>query len=551
MANDPANAKGTGGWLTDFPPRRRHLLLAGAALLIVYAAGTTGKWWPTPDSSLYQGLARSIADGDGYQFNGEPSTRVAPGLPLMLAGLRVAFGPGYWAPNILMTLCGLGGLVLAYLTLARVGEKRIAFAAVLATGFTYTYFSDTHLILTDAPFALLLWTSLYSAVRFREGSAWWAVPTVLAAAWAVTVRAPGVLILGPAALGLMIDAGRGATRRRRVISGAAMLAAVLLVFTGMYVVSQLVSDRQPGYVARSIGRGPLERLYELGAGALRAPEIAAEIFTSQDGTLVAATVGVFALALIVFGGAHLWRRGHRAWPTIPLLYALALCVIKHRDALKARYMLPIVPILLYMAVVGACWAVWTIARRCGRTPTPRACLIAATVLTAVVIGSNVPRVFRNAFYYGYYARTSEYYEIIRDRDFVGLFGAAEAVRKACPAPPEPSADDAPVAVVDNEFKSILHYLTDRRTVSFPEPPARIAADAYAERVFDAVRDVDRPVCCVVIDRERFDGARYEKAFLRRLEELLGERGPVAPAERIYERHRFVVYAKRPATARPR
>ena len=87
-------------------PARRRLWLVGAIVAAVYLAGVPVQWWPTPDSALYLGLGRSLAEGDGYRFDGEPCTTVTPGLPWILAGIRTVFGGGYVAPTVFIVLFG-------------------------------------------------------------------------------------------------------------------------------------------------------------------------------------------------------------------------------------------------------------------------------------------------------------------------------------------------------------------------------------------------------------------------------------------------------------
>ena len=84
LPNPPNDAVRTG------PPR-----WAVAALAVVVAAGylacVHNQWYPTSDSALYVGLGRSLAEGHGYQFNGQPDTYVTPGLPwLYMACLRLS-----------------------------------------------------------------------------------------------------------------------------------------------------------------------------------------------------------------------------------------------------------------------------------------------------------------------------------------------------------------------------------------------------------------------------------------------------------------------------
>ncbi|MDK1032685.1 MAG: glycosyltransferase family 39 protein, partial [Planctomycetia bacterium] len=190
----------------DFPPSRRRLLVAAAGIVLLYLLSVTGRWWPTPDSALYLGLGRSLAEGQGYLFNGVPSSSASPGLPVILAALRLLFGPGFWAPNLLMALCGLAALYLNYLFLARLRNRRMAFAVTLATAFCYSFYLRAHNILTDMPFLLLLNAMLYVAARYRQDGRlrWVALAAVLAVA-GVVVRPPGAMVFGPLALGMVLD----------------------------------------------------------------------------------------------------------------------------------------------------------------------------------------------------------------------------------------------------------------------------------------------------------------------------------------------------------
>ena len=110
---------GPPGDLHRLPLPRRHVVVAAGLVAVLYLAGVTGSWWSTPDSALYQGLGRSLLHGQGYRFNGQVNTEVTPGLPVLLGGLRWAFGNGFWAPNLFVVLCGLGALAMAYLTVRR------------------------------------------------------------------------------------------------------------------------------------------------------------------------------------------------------------------------------------------------------------------------------------------------------------------------------------------------------------------------------------------------------------------------------------------------
>ncbi len=181
-------------------PSKKQLWVLVICVLIVYFSGVTDRWWPTPDSALYLGLARSIYESQGYQFNGEFSVTVTPGLPLMLAAIQALFGEQIWLWNLLMTLCGLAALLMIYKVLSLVDSPRVALCVVAATAMAYTFYRYSHRVLTDAPFALLFWAMLYSAIRYQRSSRWWLALVGLLTVMCVCVRAPGLILIGLAAL---------------------------------------------------------------------------------------------------------------------------------------------------------------------------------------------------------------------------------------------------------------------------------------------------------------------------------------------------------------
>ena len=155
-ARPPADQAAPGPLPPDQPAarRRRWTILGILSVLVVYLAGVTADWWPTPDSALYLGLARSLAEGQGYRFNGELHSLVTPGFPAMLAALQLAFGFSYLVPNIFICLCGLLALLFIWLSMRRLADPRAAALVTLAAALSYAHFHFSHLILTDVPFHL-------------------------------------------------------------------------------------------------------------------------------------------------------------------------------------------------------------------------------------------------------------------------------------------------------------------------------------------------------------------------------------------------------------
>ena len=498
------------------------MLAAAAVVAVVYLLGVTNAWWPTPDSALYQGLGRSLFRGEGYRFNGELHTTVTPGLPVILGALHAAFGEGFWAPNLLMALCGLGGLLLAWRTLIRRTDRRTAFAAVLATAGLYRYYDYSHLILTDAPFVLLFWLLAYCCARALEGGWAWLIAVALAAAATLVVRAPGLVILGPWAVAVALDRPGRAPLRRRLAVAATIAAAAAVV-----VVVLVWPGRLTGYAAAS-GKGfsVPTRLYYVLVGLTRLPDALTNTLLAQRSAWLT-PVGVALLALAVTGGVALWRRGRRLAAVTCTLNVVGVCFFVGYRSVRARYMMALYPLILLLVFEGLFWCVGRLRRWKQRPDRPIVFLQAATVLTAGLIAVNAPRVLRHAVYFAYRGHTGRYHEVIEHGKYAELRPLAEFLR-------ERFGSDATIAVRPDRV-SMLHFLGSVRAVPFKKVCVwNPWSAAHAEEIYADLRA--RPGLRAIV----FDRGEMDKRFVRRMRELLDGAGDL---ERIHSGKLCSVYQR--------
>ena len=456
-------------------PARVSVLLAWVVVALIYLTGVTGQWWPSPDSALYLGLGRSLAEGHGYQFNGEVCNFIPPVLPGILAGLRWAFGESFWWPNLFVALCGLAAFGMIFAALARMGDPRTALIVALATALSYVFYFNAHMVLTDVPFAALFWASAYCAARLRHGSRWWALSMVLLAILSVSVRAPGLILVIVLGIGLVLDGLASAGRRRRLWAGAGILSGMGGVGAGLLVLGRLAGRTTPLYarvVAAHVRIGLGGHLRQLAEGLQRMPSVLAEFLTSQSG---AVPLGILVGGLMVWGLIVLIRRRQWLIPTMVVLYPIALVLAVGSRSIRPRYLLAIQPVLLLAILEG----LWALVRLCGRrrglgvSPTRhfRTMLIAG----GLIVLANGPRVFRNAFYHRWLSGTERYYRTVRDGQFEELFQVTGLLRS--------SGLRAGPAGVEADKVSILHYLSRRRTVALPSNDRITAADAEAIHTF--------------------------------------------------------------------
>ena len=186
------------------------------------------------DSVFYQRVAFSLADGRGYvdPWGRGPTAQWPPAYPATLAAMYVLFGQELAVAKALNVLLAALSMVLAYLLVERLFNRRVALwaALLLAVYPTAVYFSTLvmaeNLFLPAVLLALLVlatWTG-----RGRQPTAPASLALGAAIAFAALTRVEGIWLLLPA-LVLWWVASSGWQRRVRnallVLAGCAALLA--------------------------------------------------------------------------------------------------------------------------------------------------------------------------------------------------------------------------------------------------------------------------------------------------------------------------------------
>jgi len=513
-------------WLWRLAASRRHLALIAAVVAAVYLAGVTGKWRPTPDSAAYLGLGRAIANGEGYRFNGEVNTQFPPGLPVILAGVRLVAGEDFWVANLFVTLCGLGALLVAYRCLRRIGaEPPLALLAALATAASFNFYLISHHILSDMPYTLIFWALLYAAISYLGGRSWALAAAIVLTVAGVLVRVPSLLLTVPLAVGIVLDGSAavggsgGPAARRKWTAACAIAASACLTTVVLYVLARRIGQAEPRYVtlvSGSVGADPLRLLGRLYEAALAWPLTFTKLVVSQDGFWFA---GLPIMALALVGLVVLWREKRRAVPTLVVLYLLSLAASLGSWGMAARYLVPIAPLLFYVSLLGLHRAVGFIAARLRRPPAGSPAL---AVLMGVLLICNMPRLAREAFYYSYLSYTPRYYEAIQSGKFADFMTVADLLRRRSPPQACVATEDSP---------SVLCYLTGRLTIPLPSTGRRGTTDVRTVLDFlDSHTETDFVV---------LDGAPEGKRFVKGLQEALSS----DPAYALLFRGRYLLYQR--------
>ncbi|MFH0965813.1 MAG: glycosyltransferase family 39 protein [Planctomycetota bacterium] len=446
------------------PPGRWRVRLAWLLIIIIYLAGVSARWRPTADGALYLSLGRSIARGEGYVANGVPHATVTPGLPLVLAALRPTFDAGYWAPNLFVALCGLASLFLTYAAFLHLTGRALAMAVTLTTAASFPFYAVSHTILTDAPFVLLASALLYACVRAIRGSSLWLLPATAATVLAVSVRAPGVLIIGSLALALLLVPARPVPRLRdRARLCGFLVLGITLLTSGCFllVAWPRAGGGPPGYVAGPLylwSRGARDRFLATLDFLAGLPEDFARLFLGQNGPDFLAFL---LIALVALGIVALWKRPERFLALFPLLAILAHVPFGPENR-SVRHLIGILPALAYVALVGLCLSVrWLLHAARRAPPTPSALSKAVTVCVAVFVLFNAPQLVREAYYASVVSYSPRFYQTFRRGGFADLFAVTDLLRDS-------SARNLSLAAPPGDVM-YFHYLTDRRVVPLPDP----------------------------------------------------------------------------------
>ncbi len=512
---------------------QRHLAAWGAITLF-YLVGVTLYWWPTPDSALYLSLGRSLAEGQGYVFNGEVCNAVTPGLPLILAGIRIILGESMWGPNLFVAACGFGAIVLYYRIVARLAGGHTGLAVAACVAFSYTFYLLSHLVLTEAPTALAVAMLLYLQVTWRVRPFWMTLGlSLVLSIVCVLLRAPILGLLLLVGVGVMLDRHGQSPLGRRVLAGAVLLLTVVGMGAGLYLLATSISQTTPLYVQTPTdalyGGGSLtERVLRTVPGVFwQFPETLAEMTSSQSGVAMGATVGMGLLVALFVGGWDQWRRGNRLIPFLAVSYPAGTALLLGGWAVRPRYLMPIQFLLMFLCLHGMCVLVGGLWKLRGKVLTPWGSVRVLEVFLALVVVANMPRVAKVSFYHQYLSLSGRFYEKIRHSEFPELPAVRDTLRND-------SLPNGVIAALNDEV-SVFHFLSQHRVVGFPltaEEDHWTAADAEAVVSFVVSRDD--------IDLVVFDWSKGSEEFQQRLRTLAESSQSLVPIRTL---KRFHIYRR--------
>lgn len=225
----------------------RHWRWLLVGILLVQLLGFNGQWRVERDSALYLSTGRSLAEGRGYTYRGQPNHLIFPGLPYTIDAVfrmvqdqrRVAF-----PLLVVMLLMGWATLGLTYRLFYLYAGHSTAIVMTLGVGLTRLFYRYCFEILSDLPFLLGVMAFLagYEAIVHRphreEGSPYrprWYDYALLVAGLtlAISMRIVVWVVLGAIVVSVVMRViGRRAGKREIgvAVGGIVALGAFYVVF---------------------------------------------------------------------------------------------------------------------------------------------------------------------------------------------------------------------------------------------------------------------------------------------------------------------------------
>jgi 4-amino-4-deoxy-L-arabinose transferase-like glycosyltransferase len=399
---------------TGEAPSRRLWMAAILVLCAVYGLGVNNQWAISPDGALYLTLGRSLAEGRGMEFNGGQWWSIPPVLPMLIAACRYVAGDGYWLINLILSACAVGTAVAVARTVKRLGAADLALPVLLASGLSAYLFITATRIQTDVLFMLLVALGLYGFVRGATGSPWWIAFGGAAILLVTLTRPTGGLFLAGGVAGLALSLRRPSIAWR-LVALTAMIA--LASVTLWYWITRIRTLADVGAADYSMALSEhidilfsLSHLESVGTGLTLLPS---SVFAAVCGQQLHPLLMLGPLLVVLLGLVTLARRGQ--WIIVlPVVFNIGFLLLWGWSAVARRYILPMMPLLVYALLVGTQVVAAWIRRRQPGLPRRRpgepgegapAGRVAVILVAAVCVAISIPKIAREI----YWMRSPDFY----------------------------------------------------------------------------------------------------------------------------------------------
>lgn len=326
-------------------------------IVVLYAAGFTGRWRVAPDTALSMSLGRNLAEGNGFVYHGVKHNWFEPGLPLVIAGSFRLFGHDQYAAILaFMLACSLAALLLTYRLVLRHADRPTAVLVTVLTAVCETCLRYGFQVVTDTPFLVALLVYLIGYERLvgderRDRLRWLGWPMLAAAVFLMALFRPtSITFVGAVALATAWHVLRGPGRLRHALIGA-LTVACLFAFRAVdprrdsaaqpvareQRLSDLLTTQRAFFLQRIVTETAPAFVEEILPEAVFGTEIAPGLDTLLS-------VAVMAAGLALARRRVLWG----AWVAATFFQCMVWLP-------RERYILPVLPLLVYGLWLGAAW----------------------------------------------------------------------------------------------------------------------------------------------------------------------------------------------------
>jgi hypothetical protein len=359
----------------------RPILVIVGLTLLLYALAVNSSLYYWGDDAHYLIVAEAISSGDGLRdilFPGEPEfTYPAPLFPAVLAPVVGVFGFALIPPKILVLLAAVAAVYWSYRLFRCHVDDRTALAMTVMVAVSPQLVSFSHQVMTEVPYLLISLVALFSVERYAAASTRWLSATFAVTAAvllaAILTRSVGFALLAAALAYIVVEGGGDRALRLQKAGGIALLCALAWLAVNFSTLGRIpyVSEFREGAAGqRGTEEARLtERVRENVDGYIDAvPEVVLYHLFEHPSVLVSA-----ALLLCIgvgFAGALLRRRSVIEY-YVAVYAALLLAYPPSNPGNLRRYLVPLVPFIVYYFVLGVRHAVQGLRRVAEREPGPQ------------------------------------------------------------------------------------------------------------------------------------------------------------------------------------
>ncbi|MEX2214936.1 MAG: hypothetical protein WD768_12450 [Phycisphaeraceae bacterium] len=324
----------------------RHRRLLFILLGVFYLAGFNGQWRVGPDSAAFATVARSIAEGHGFEHptgfagNASPAT-----IYLLAASFKLLGNDTFWPVLVLFFLLAMGTLVLVHRTFLLHADRPTAVVITLMVGVSSIFYRYTFDVLNDVPFLFGVMLLLWSYERHRHGVGRPVVNYAVMALsfiWMAAFRIVFINVLAAWLVVMFVQAMRSPKRRRTI--------GAILVVIGLMALLRYLDPR-----ARDGGLLPREqeivtRLSDMLSDTLlnRVPDNTQRLMLDEGpNALFGNQLGLaplnFAVAFAAIAGMIALARMRLLWGVMVILFLIQWLLF----FADARYFVALLPLMAF------------------------------------------------------------------------------------------------------------------------------------------------------------------------------------------------------------